>query len=309
MSAGPRPADWALLLAAMGGLAAGWLWPRAGIIIAPYLAWCMAGVLFLAFLRLDFAALTRVDRASLGGLATWTTLKLILLPLAAWAVTAILAPRWALAALVLSGVSAGVTSPFFAGLLGADMAGALRLVMASSLLAPLSLPALVELLAGRHMSASLTDMAAMLAAVILSPLLLARVCRLLWPRAALAVAARGLPLNLAIIFCANAGVMAKYGQYLRGRPLELLAALGLACLLALAYAGIGLGLGRLSNGRLDGLTGAAGLAFCNNILALVFAERFFGPLEALLCAAYTAPYFLVLIPLRLAAGRAGRSER
>ncbi len=302
-----RPTDYALLIVAFAGLALGWLWPAVGLIGEPYTVYMMITVLFLAFLRLDYGALLTINGKLALRLGLWTTVKLLLLPLAVWAVFRALAPEWSLPALILSGISAGVTSPFFAGLLGADMAASLRLVVSSTLLAPLSLPALIEWLEGHRVHIAFGDMAANLAFVVFTPLILAGLLRRFGPKAAGAIAARHMPITMVMFFCINAAIAAGYNDFLHRNPLDILVVLGLATALSIAYIGFGLVMGKASGGRVDGLTGAVGLAFCNNVLAMVFSREFFGPETALLSAAYTFPFFLQLIPLRLAAGRADRS--
>jgi BASS family bile acid:Na+ symporter len=56
----------------------------------------------------------------------------------------------------------------------------------------------------------------------------------------------------------------------------------------------------------DRLAGAVAAGNINNVLVIVFASRFFGPLEPTVAAMYLIPYFAVIIPLRLYKTR-GRS--
>lgn len=303
-----RPTDYALLIVAFAGLTLGWLWPEAGLIGQPYTVYMMISVLFLSFLRLDYSSLLTINADLALRLGLWTLVKLLLLPLGVWWVFHTLAPEWALPALILSGISAGVTSPFFAGILGADMAANLRLVVSSTLLAPLSLPALIEWLEGQRVHISFGEMAANLAFVVFTPLVLAGLLRRFGPRVAKTIAERHMPITLVMFFCINATIAAGYSDFMHRNPLDLLLVLGIACILSFVYIGVGLVMGLGTGGKLDGLTGAVGLAFCNNVLAMVFSREFFGPETALLSAAFTFPFFLQLIPLRLAARRADRSS-
>ncbi len=61
--------------------------------------------------------------------------------------------------LVLSGVSTGVTAPFFATHLGANINRVLKLVMFTSLLVPFTLPALVSWLIGGEVNISAVEQA------------------------------------------------------------------------------------------------------------------------------------------------------
>jgi BASS family bile acid:Na+ symporter len=60
-----------------------------------------------------------VNRKDLQEVALWTVLKLLVLPAGLWGIARLLASDYALPVLVLSGVSSGVTAPFFAAHLGA----------------------------------------------------------------------------------------------------------------------------------------------------------------------------------------------
>jgi BASS family bile acid:Na+ symporter len=77
----------------------------------------------------------------------------------------------------------------------------------------------------------------------------------------------------------------------------------IAFVLALFYTGLGLAVGAARGGILKGLSCAICLTFLNNVLLVVFASRFFGPLPPLLAAVYMLPFFLMVIPLRMVRGR------
>jgi BASS family bile acid:Na+ symporter len=59
----------------------------------------------------------------------------------------------------------------------------------------------------------------------------------------------------------------------------------------------------------DRLAGAVAACNINNVLVIVFASRFFGPLEPTVAALYLIPYFAVIIPLRIYGARARASRR
>lgn len=46
------------------------------------------------------------------------------------------------------------------------------------------------------------------------------------------------------------------------------------------------------------MAGAVMLGNMNNVLVIVFSSRFFGPVEPLVAAMYTIPFFAIVIPLR-----------
>jgi BASS family bile acid:Na+ symporter len=49
----------------------------------------------------------------------------------------------------------------------------------------------------------------------------------------------------------------------------------------------------------DQLAGAVTLGNINNVLIVVFASEYFGPLEPTVAAIYIFPFFALLLPLRM----------
>ncbi len=99
------------------------------------------------------------------------------------------------------------------------------------------------------------------------------------------------------------GIFSQYASFLQHHKEEVLIAFCIASVLALCYAGLGLAVGAATGGTLKGLSCAICMTFLNNVLLVVFASRFFGPLPPLLAAVYMLPFFLMVIPLRMIRGR------
>lgn len=297
------PRDLLLILVAFAGIASGVLAPGPAGLFTPSALYLMMTILFLSFLRLDFAGLVSLRGADLAEVAVWSALKLLVLPLLLWAVTAWLAPSLALPVLLVSGVSTGVTAPFMSALLGGDTPKVLQITVVTSLLLPITLPGLVDLLMGRELSIPFWHMARLLALVIFLPSLAALTVRKFVPHVTGKLQAVGYPISLALFFLINAGVFAPYAGFLREQQGQVLQAAFTATALGVVYTGVGLGLGCLWPGRLNALTGAMSLVFINNVLVVVFAARFFGPEAPLLAAAYMLPYFSVLLLLRRISGK------
>jgi len=294
-----RARDIALIVVAMAGLAGGVFLPAWAGWFSPVTIYMMMTILYLAFLRIDFTALARMRGADLAELAWWSLIKLILLPVGLWALVAWLAPGWALPVLLLSGVSAGVTAPFFSQLLGGNPARTLQLTVITSVLVPFTLPALVKLLAGAEMNIPFIHMARMLALVIFVPLALAWLTRRLLPGLLAPLERIQFPLILGLFFCINLGVFAPYAAFFFTQAGQVAAAIGLACALAAAYFLTAWVMGPLSHGRADILSCGAVLVFINNVLVVVFAAKFFGPRSPLLAALYLLPIYLMVLPFRL----------
>lgn len=293
-----RARDILVILVTLGGVLCGVVLPGPSGGLQPATVYMLMGLLFLSFLRLDLRALLRPAPGVLAEVALWTVVKLLLAPVLLWALAAWLAPDWALPVLVLSAMSAGVSGPFFAAMLGADLVRVLMVVVSTSLLLPVTLPALVRLLAGAEIPVSFGDMFRLLALVIFGPLALLMLARRLAPALLTGLEKVAFPASLGLMFLLSAAIFAPFGGHLLQRPGQFLVATLLAFVLAAAYLGLALACTRLSGGRLEPLTGQVALVYINNVLALVFAGRFLDTPSVLLAGCYLLPYYLALLPLR-----------
>ncbi|MCB2191589.1 MAG: hypothetical protein KQI62_08490 [Deltaproteobacteria bacterium] len=302
-----RSRDLALIIVAFLGIAGGVFLPDMAGIFSPATVYMMMAILYLAFLRIDFAGLIRLNKADLGEMVWWSIIKLFLLPIALWYLFRWLAPGWALPVLLLSGVSAGVTAPFFSQMLGGNAGRTLQLTVLTSVVVPLTLPALVKLLAGAEINIPFTHMARMLAQVILVPLVLAWLTLRFIPALADALGKVQFALVLASFFFINLGVFASFSTFFFSQAEQVLAAAGIACGLAVLYLGVVWIAGPISGWRMDLISCGSGLIFINNVLIVVFAANFFGPRNPLLAALYLLPLYVMLLPLRVVADRQKRA--
>jgi len=282
---------------AMAGIAGGVFLPGPAGVLSPLVLPMMMGILFLSFIRLRLDHLTGIRWPDLAELGVLTLLKLAILPAGLWALARVFWPDQALSVLLLSGVSTGVTAPFFAGIIRADVSRVLQLTVVTSVLVPFTLPALVRLLLGADLHISFWHMARLLLLVIFVPLGLTLVGRRFAPRVLDLIDRRAYPISLAMFFLINAGVFSAQSDFLRRQGWAVLAAALGASLLGVIYVLAGLIYGLVRQRTTRALTGAASLGFINNVLVIVFAAKFFGDQGPLLAAMYMIPFFGLLVPL------------
>ncbi len=286
-----------MFVVAMAGLAVGIFLPGPSRLVYPYILYLMMVILFLSFIRLELEHVTKIGPRDVADLTALTGLKLAVLPAGLWAVCRLVWPEQALAVLLLSGVSTGVTAPFFAGIFRANVPRILQLTVLTSILVPLTLPALVKLLLGGSLDISFWHMVRLLLWVIFVPLILAVLGRRFTPRLIARIDRWQYPISLVMFFVINAAVFSVYSGTLIRDARHVLWAAAMACALGIIYAGTGALYG-LARGRWgDVLTGATGMGFINNVLVIVFAAKFFGKQGPLLAAMYMIPFFGLLIPL------------
>jgi BASS family bile acid:Na+ symporter len=240
----------------------------------------LGGILFFSSLRLPLADLRLAmgDRRLLAQTAALTPVKLLLIPLLAWALATLLTPAWAPGVLLVSLMPAGLTSIAFADLYRGDRAMALFLVVATSLVAPATVP-LVMALAGHGGQGfpllPLLERAGYILLLLVVPFSLGQVVRRAAPaftaRHHAAFSAWAILCSCTLVFCSVASTRASWDHL----PwIDLLPGLLGACLGSLAAAaGAWLVLTTLRRERATAF--AMGAIYMNNGLSVAFALRFF----------------------------------
>jgi BASS family bile acid:Na+ symporter len=304
-----KPRDFFLVFVVYCGIAAGIFFPDQGAIVSPLPPYLLMVVLFLSFLRIDFRTLTAITRKDCIEVGMWSITKLGIMPVVCWTAARMIVPSYALPVLLLSGISTGVVAPFISNLLDTDTTRAVQLVVVTSLLVPLTLPAWVEVLMGQEISISFTHMAQLLFLIVFTPMATVALGRRIVPGPLEQLNRLQYPVSVALFFTINLGVFASYSAFLRAHKGEVILALAIAFALAVLYSFVGLGVGRLGRGYVDGVTGAVSLTMVNSLLVIVFSARFFGPKAPLLAAMYMFPFFVMVIPLRMASLWASRPHR
>ncbi|UCF88871.1 MAG: bile acid:sodium symporter [bacterium] len=289
--------DGILLFVIFTSITTGILYPGVGEPLIPYPKYFMMALLFLSFVSLQVGQIFRIFRLEPRKLSLLIAAKLLILPVVVYFMFHVTVPRYALAALLLSGVSTGVLSPFFSIIVGANTPLVLSMVVTSSLLVPFSLPFLVKGLTGSGLELSLWSMIQLLSMVVFVPIVLVELVRKWAPKTLMGLEESRFTASLVLIAMTNLGVFSKYSEYFRAEPGTVLAALGVACFLAIFFFLAGLACTR-GKDLYDQLSVVICFAVMNNILVLVFASEFFGPLETILAAVYSIPFYGILIPLR-----------
>lgn len=297
-----RLADLILFVVVFGSIGAAVFFPQAGKAFQPFLLYFMMLLLFLSFLRIDFRAFLDTSASSLSRLAIMIFVKLAVLPAALYYLCLAVLPEYAIPVLLLSGVSTGVVAPFIATLVSADVAAVLRMVVATSMIVPFSLPGLVKILAGAEIEIPLGTMIELLALVIFLPFLAVTFLRRCFPAVIELISRRQFAISLTLFASINLGVFSKYSSFLFDNPGSIVLSIAVAYSLAAIYFVTGL---VMTHGRNSGERVAAGfsLALMNNVLVIVFSSHFFGPLSPTLAAMYMFPFFTIIFPAKLIANR------
>lgn len=293
-----RLKDFILLLVIFSSMLAGILFPRSGTIFQPYLQHFLMVFVFLSFLPIRLDDLWTLLKNSSRMFSAFVVFKSLILPLAIYALFLAVAPSYAASALLLSAISTGVTAPFISNLLGGNSALVMMMVVVTSPLIPFTLPALVALLLARYVDISFAEMFQMLALVIFVPVVAVEVLRRTAPRLLEGIMTIRYPLSLTLFALLNLGVFSRYSDFFFQDPMAILGASAAATVLGIIYSILGV-LFFLKQPMPDRIGGAVSMMNVNNVLVIVFASRFFGPLEPTVAAMYILPYFFLIIPLRI----------
>lgn len=267
----------------------------------------LGGILFFSGLRLPLLEMYDAlrDRSLFVQTCALVPVKLLLIPVLAYGLALLLVPSWAGGVLLVSLVPMGLSSIAFTDLYGGQRMMAVSLVVATSVLAPLSIPLLLA--TAGHGSADgfpiavLVERTLYILLLLLVPLILAQICRRLFMQAVRrhyqAWNGWAIACSCLLIFSSLSGTRPwwedlSWWMLLHG---------GLAALLASAVAlGVSLAACRaLPPGR--GLAMVMGSVYMNTGLGVAFALRFFpGDASVLL------PCLLMQFPMVAATALAGQ---
>ena len=182
--------------------------------------------------------------------------------------------------------------------MGANGPLVLVMVVITFFAVPFTLPALVKVLLEQEMTISLLQMMRMLLLVVVVPVIMVETLKRLWPKIIGAIMKRRYPISLAVFASINLAVFSKYSVFFHKHPAIIIE----AALAAVALGGIYLvaGLAGLLRSPVENqLAAVITIGNVNNVLVLVFASEFFGPLEPTLAAIYMIPFFGLIFPLRV----------
>ena len=252
---------------------------------------------FLSYLSIDLGSVWKALKGHGGQILVFTIVKLALLPLAIYFVCRLVAPDYALSALLLTGVSTGVVAPMISNMVHGNSALVLVVVVITSALAPFTLPALIKAAVAREVTISFLAMFRNLAIVIFVPIVFVEVIRYVVPRIVAPVVKIRFTVSLILFAFINLGVFYRYAPFFKNEPSAVITATIVTFILAAIYCVAGILFFR--KGPIENrIAGAVMTGNINNVLVIVFSSQFFGPVEPLVAAMYMIPFFIIVIPLR-----------
>jgi bile acid:Na+ symporter, BASS family len=297
-----RSKDIVLLAIVFSSMAAGICCPGVFAFLQPYPLLCLMILFFMSFLSIRLEAVGEALQQASLSIVSIVVLKMFVLPVAIYFLFLYVLPEYAVAALLLTGVSTGVVAPFMSNLVGGNSARVLVVTVITSVLVPFSLPAIVGFVLAKSVNLSFWNMLQLLALAIFVPIAAVQVLRRLAPHWLDAANRRSYPVNLVMFALINLGVFSKYADIFYTDPTLIVEAALVGIVLSGVYCATGILFFR-GKPIEDRVGGAVMLAHINNILLVVFSSQFFGPRETMTAAMYLLPFFGLVLPLRYYRGR------
>lgn len=301
--------DLIMVLCSLLSMAAGVFLPQLAKPLAALPRLILIFMLYMSFLAVGMEALLRETRRMKGALCFLVICRLALLPLFCLAVFRLLMPQFALGAFLLGAAPVGVMAALFSLMVGANTALIIVANIATSLLLPLSLPAMLSVtdaglrllgLTPLDMPAHLElgHMSLSLCITILLPFIAAHLTNVHWDGLRNFLLRRQFLLVNVSVVVSNIAIFSNYGGLLLQSPALLARALGAASLLCLVMTLAALPLIRRMNRQL-GMAFQISFGVINNVLLMILCMEFFSATEALMAAAYLAPLYVLLFYYRL----------
>jgi len=259
--------------------------------------YCLMINFFLSYLSIDLADVWKALKGHYGQISAFTIMKLVLLPIIIYLIFYFVAPDYALAALLLTGVSTGVVSPMISNMVKGNSSLVLVVVVITSVLVPLTLPILIKVVVAKEVAISFLPMLKLLATVIFIPIIIVEIIRYLMPKFVVPILKIQFPVSLLMFALINLGVFYRYATFFKKEPSVIIMAMVVTFVLATIYCVVGIFFFRKGSVE-NQLAGAVMLGNLNNVLVIVFSSEFFGPVEPLVAAMYMIPFFVIVIPLR-----------
>jgi len=292
-----RVKDLVLVIVVISSMTIAIIYPDFGSLFQDLPVYCVMANFFLSYLSIELTSVWKAFKGHSGQIMAFTIMKLAVLPVILYLVFNYFAPAYALSALLLTGVSTGVVAPLISNMVKGNSSLVLVVVVITSVLAPFTLPALIEIVAVKQVEISFLGMVRMLALVIFVPITAVEILRRITPRLLTALMKKQFPVSLILFAVVNLGVFYRYAPFFKKEPGMIIMATFVAFGLAAIYFIVGIMFFRKSSLE-NQLAGAVMLGNLNNVLVIVFSSEFFGPVEPMVAAMYMIPFFALVIPLR-----------
>lgn len=287
------------LFIVVAAIALGLWFPETFSSLSPYTTFLLQIIFFFSSLKLDTSELVQAGKQ-------WKTLLavnvvvLIVLPVVVYGIATWIIPDLALALVFLAAMPAGMSLPLMVDVIAGDRSLALLLTISSALLAPLTVPLVLSQLTSTSVQLPLLDMAWKLFLVIVIPFVAAQLVRRVLPAKTQKIFPVFKPISLALLGLLIAASVAINARAISG------ASSGIAVTLAVLFVFF-IAIHLFSHlvfykkRYREQVTIAASVTFMNFTLAIYLASLYAPQPQVLLTLVLSIiPWAILLIPFKFA---------
>lgn len=270
------------------------------IFLAPFSTTFLAAIFFFSALKINLKDVAKYTGRK-GAVVSIVIFMLILLPIATFYVTKFFAPDLAIAFMILAAMPSGMTAPLLSEIAGGRQSFALVLTVATSLLAPFTMPAIIKTFSGTAVEVSALDMFYSLAIVIFIPFLLANILKPFARKLIKETEKYFKPISIIFLGLLITGIVAKQAPAIRetilgnGGATHYLVAL---FMLFIIFHLIGYFIFAKGD-RADKITITVNVTYMNFTLAVFLVDRFFSAPEIIVPVVLSVlPWAILLVPFK-----------
>jgi len=209
-------------------IAIGIIFPKTVAPLGDYTALILAIIFFFSALKLDLKEV-RSCLKDIPLLIVTNVFMLVLFPIIIFYVTKVFLPDYAIAFMLLAAMPTAMSAPLIADVVGGRQDIALVLTILTSLLAPFTIPFVIQLLAGSVVTVSFASMFWNLAKIIIVPIGLANIVKPFFKKQILATSYTFKPISVTLLGLLIMGVVGKQSDQIfrafKGEFLDALIAL------------------------------------------------------------------------------------
>ncbi|MFH1055609.1 MAG: bile acid:sodium symporter, partial [Candidatus Altiarchaeota archaeon] len=267
-----------------------------GILFQPYVIHCIAFMLFLSCLKIDYGdVLHHLKNPMLIGYLTLT--QLIAVPLILFYTTSVISQELAVAVLILTAIPAAMAGPTLTDLSKGNVSLALVITTFTSLLCPFTIPLVMHYALGENLTVSAESMMLSLAKIIFLPFAAAVVVRNAAKKQIEETKRYYSGVTIILLMPIVMAPLAKYSTQIFQNLGEIIVFTIYMFLISAALHTIGWARIYWLR-REDKIASSVSSAYNNLSLAIVFSTQYFNPKITLAVIAYELPWNLMLIPFK-----------
>ncbi|HPR41472.1 MAG TPA: bile acid:sodium symporter [Candidatus Methanofastidiosa archaeon] len=276
------------------GFVIGLLMPGVAKAMEPYILYFLVGIMFFTMLKIDPKDL-RQTASNPSYILYLAAMILFISPIVQYSVAKVLYPGVAASVLIIGALPSAMSSTSITDLLKGNVHIALLLTVITSLLAPFTMPFLIELFIGVETQASFSDMVVMLAKVVFVPFVLSVAVKRAVPGLVGRTSKYYAMVNIFLLFLIIMAIIGSYSDYML-EDIDRTVRMALFFFLLAAMMHI---IGWYSSFWRpfgDRVASSTIIYYCNISLGVVFTAKFFSPMVVLGVVLYNIPWSTMPVP-------------